>query len=131
MKPTYFIESAEPISPWDYERDNKSFKTAKGAVEEAIKSHGSLWKVVRREVVFTSADNDDICSVCGGDLLFDVEQDGLELASSPCTCDDLLDVLKTSRDTLNNAIEADDWDFVDSVVWDIEQAVARVTKEIK
>ena len=45
--------------------------------------------------------------------------------------DDLLDVLKISRDTLNNAIEADDWNFVDSVVWDIEQAVARVTKEIK
>jgi hypothetical protein len=26
------------------------------------------------------------CPSCGGDLLFDVEQDELELASSPCTC---------------------------------------------
>ncbi len=31
---------------------------------------------------------DDRCSVCGGDLLFDVEQDELEVASSPCACDD-------------------------------------------
>lgn len=29
----------------------------------------------------------DTCSVCGGDLLFDVEQDELEVASSPCVCE--------------------------------------------
>ena len=68
MKPTYFIESAEPISPYDYERDNKSFKTAKGAVEEAIKFHGSLWQVVRREVVFTSADKESVAGIWGEEV---------------------------------------------------------------
>lgn len=30
--------------------------------------------------------NDSICIACGGDLLFDVEQDELEVESSPCVC---------------------------------------------
>ena len=68
MKPTYFIESAEPISPWDYERDNKSFETAKAAVEEAIQFHGSLWQVVRREVVFTSADKESVAEIWGEEV---------------------------------------------------------------
>ncbi len=68
MKPTYFIESAEATSSWDYERDDKSFETAKGAVEEAIKFHGSLWQVVRREVVFTSADKESVSRIWGEEV---------------------------------------------------------------
>lgn len=29
---------------------------------------------------------DRVCETCGGDLLFDVEQDELEVDSSPCIC---------------------------------------------
>ncbi len=43
--------------------------------------------------------------------------------------DYLLEVLNLSYDILTNAIEADDWDFVDSVVWKIENAIALATKE--
>ena len=43
--------------------------------------------------------------------------------------DYLLEVLNLSYDILTNALEADDWDFVDSVVWKIENAIALATKE--
>jgi hypothetical protein len=65
MKPNYFIESAEPISPWDYEHDGKYYPTAKEAVDEAINYHGPLWQVVKREVVFTSADKEAVAAIWG------------------------------------------------------------------
>ncbi len=51
-----------------------------GMAADAVISESWVWDRLKEKA-------NDTCSVCGGDLLFDVEQDELEVASSPCTCD--------------------------------------------